>query len=109
MGTTGLETAFASVYTELVRPGVLSLPLLVEKLTAGAELFDLPTPRIAVGRPADLALVDLEATWVVGERGYASRSENCCFHGRTLHGVVRMTVAAGVVAHRAPVGAEAAA
>lgn len=109
MGTTGLETAFASVYTDLVRPGVLSLHLLVEKLTAGAALYDLPTPQIAVGRPADLALVDLDATWVVGERGYASRSENCCFHGRTLHGVVRLTVAAGVVAHRALAGAEAAA
>ena len=49
MGTTGLETAFASVYTELVIPGVLPLALLVEKLSAGAELLGLRTPRIAVG------------------------------------------------------------
>src|SRR4051812_49495169 len=33
MGTTGLETAFAAVYTELVLPGVLPLALVVEKLS----------------------------------------------------------------------------
>ena len=45
MGTTGLETAFAALYTELVLPGVLPLALVVEQLTAGAALFDLPMPR----------------------------------------------------------------
>ena len=49
MGTTGLETAFAAVYTELVVPGVLPLALVVEKLSAGAALMGLPMPRIAVG------------------------------------------------------------
>ena len=50
MGTTGLETAFAAVYTELVLPGVLPLALVVEKLSAGAALLDLPLPAIRVGR-----------------------------------------------------------
>ena len=51
MGTTGLETAFAAVYTDWSCPGILPLALVVEKLTAGAALMDLPTPEIAVGRP----------------------------------------------------------
>src|SRR5206468_6889119 len=67
MGTTGLETAFAAVYTDLVLPGVLPLALVVEKLTGGGAVLGLPVPTIAVGRPADLALVDLEAEWEVGE------------------------------------------
>jgi dihydroorotase len=100
MGTTGLETAFAAVYTDLVLPGVLPLSLVVEKLSAGAALMDLPTPRIAVGRAADVCLVDLAAEWEVGEAGYESRSENCCFAGRRLHGRVLATVAAGGVAYR---------
>jgi dihydroorotase len=100
MGTTGLETAFAAVHTELVVPGVLPLALVVEKLSAGAELFGLVAPRIAVGRPAELCLIDLAAEWEVGEAGYASRSENCCFAGRTLRGKVLATVAAGSVAYR---------
>jgi dihydroorotase len=100
MGTTGLETAFASVYTELVVPGVLPLGLVVDKLSAGAALMGLPAPRIAVGEPAALCLLDLAAEWQVGEAGYESRSDNCCFAGRTLRGRVLATVAAGAVVYR---------
>jgi dihydroorotase len=100
MGTTGLETAFAALHTGLVVPGILELSLLVERMSAGAALFELPTPTIAVGERANLALVDLDATWVAGEHGWESRSENCCFAGRTLQGRVLMTLAAGAIAHR---------
>jgi dihydroorotase len=102
MGTTGLETAFSALYTELVMPGVLGLGVLVERMTAGGALYGLPTPRIALGGVADLALVDLAASWTVGEDGYASRSENCCFHGRRLRGRVELTLAGGAVVHRRP-------
>jgi dihydroorotase len=106
MGTTGLETAFAALFTELVMPGEIELGTVVERMTAGAALFDLPTPRIAPGEPANLALIDLESKWEVGARGYASKSDNCCFHGRTLHGRVVLTLAAGATAFRAPLLAE---
>jgi dihydroorotase len=100
MGTTGLETAFAALHTGLVLTGILELSLLVERMTAGAALFELPTPTVAVGERANLTLVDLDATWVAGEHGWESRSENCCFAGRQLQGRVLMTLAAGAVAHR---------
>ena len=99
MGTTGLETAFAALFTELVLPGVLPLGLVVDKLSSGAALLDLPLPAIERGRPANLCLVDLDAEWVVGEHGYESKAENCCFDGRTLRGRVVATIAAGAVAH----------
>jgi dihydroorotase len=100
MGTTGLETAFAAIYTELVLPGALPLELVIGRLSSGAALLGLPLPAVAVGRPADFCLVDLEAEWEVGEHGYESRAENCCFAGRTLRGRVLATVAAGGVAYR---------
>jgi dihydroorotase len=100
MGTTGLETAFAAVFTDLVLPGVLPLALIVEKLTSGGGLLGLPVPQIAIGHPANLVLVDLEASWEVGAEGYVSRSANCCFDGRELRGRVLLTVAAGSVAYR---------
>jgi dihydroorotase len=100
MGTTGLETAFAALYTGLVCSGELALPLLVERMTAGAELFDLPAPRIARGQLANMTLIDLQASWIAGEHGWQSRSENCCFAGRRLSGRVMLTLAAGAVAHR---------
>lgn len=99
MGTTGLETAFASIYTELVKPGVLPLSLIIERITAGGALYGLPVPRIAPDEPANVVLIDLESEWTVGAGGYFSRSENCCFHGRRLYGAVELTIAAGALAH----------
>jgi dihydroorotase len=98
MGTTGLETAFAAIYTYLVKPGVLQLPILIARMTAGGTLYGLPMPRIAPGEAANVTLVNLRRDWVVGEGGYASRAQNCCFHGRTLNGIVEMTIAAGALA-----------
>jgi dihydroorotase len=100
MGTTGLETAFAALHSGLVIPGMLELSLLVERMSAGAALFGLPAPLIAPGQPANLVLVDLDAEWVAGEHGWESRSENCCFAGRTLRGGVLATLAAGALAYR---------
>ena len=45
-------------------------------------------------------LIDLEAEWEVGEAGYESRAENCCFAGRTLRGRVLTTIAAGGIVYR---------
>lgn len=100
MGTTGLETAFAALHTMLVLPGVLSLALLVERMTSGAELFGLPVHRIVEGEQGNVALIDLQDSWVPGEHGWESRSENCCFAGRPLTGRVLMTVADGSIAYR---------
>jgi dihydroorotase len=108
MGTTGLETAFSALFTELVMPGELELAVVVERMSAGAALYDLPTPRIAVGEPANLAIVDLERSFEVGATGYVSRSENCAFHGRRLHGRVVLTLAAGAMAYRERLLVEAA-
>jgi dihydroorotase len=107
MGTTGLETAFSALHTELVLSGELELAILVERMTEGAALYGLPIPRIAPDQPANLCLVDLDARFEVGAGGYASRSANCCFHGRMLQGKVLLTVAAGTVAFRTRMLAEA--
>jgi dihydroorotase len=99
-GVTGLETAFAALYTDLVLPGVLPLEILVERLTCGGEPFGIEAPRLEVGAAANVTLIDPELAWTVGEEGYESRSYNNCFGGRELTGRVLMTVAAGQVAFR---------
>jgi dihydroorotase len=108
MGTTGLETAFAALFTELVLPGELPLEVVVERMSAGAALYGLATPRVVPGEAANLVVVDLEASFEAGAPGYVSRSENCCFHGRKLHGKVLLTLAAGGVAFRERMLVEAA-
>jgi dihydroorotase len=100
MGTTGLESSFAACYTELVRSGLMSIEMLIEKMTCGGAIFGLEVPQMTIGESANLVLVDLEQQWRVGEDGYESRSENCAFGGRSLYGRVLLTVADGAVAYR---------
>ena len=95
-GVTGLETAFAALYARLVEPGLLTLPTLIERMTAGpARIYGLQPPRIAVGAPANLVLLDLDATWRVHENAFRSKSRNSWLLGETLRGRVLATVAAG--------------
>jgi len=101
-GVTGLETAFASLYTRLVRPGVLPLETLLERLSSGpARIFGLEPPRIAVGSRANLVLLDLATSWRVEETAFQSRSANSWLLGETLTGRVLQTVADGAVAYAA--------
>jgi dihydroorotase len=101
-GVTGLETAFAVLYTRLVRTGVLRLETLLERMSAGpARVYGLPRPRIAVGERANLVLLDVEPTWRVREDGFRSRSANSWLLGETLRGKVLKTVADGRLAYSA--------
>jgi dihydroorotase len=101
-GVTGLETAFAALFTHLVRPGVLRLETLLERMSAGpARIFGLEVPRIGVGSRANLVLVNPNATWRVREERFRSRSANSWLLGKRMSGKVVLTVAAGRVAYEA--------
>jgi dihydroorotase len=101
-GVTGLETAFAVLNTRLVEPGILSLGTVLERLSAGpARIYGLEPPRIAVGAPANLVVLDLEATWCVADDEFRSRSANSWLLGSTLKGKAVRTVADGKIAFAA--------
>ena len=97
-GVTGLETAFAALYTYLVEPGELPLETVLERMSAGpARAFGLPVPRIAEGEVANVVLLDLEARSRITEAGFRSRSVNSWLLGQALSGAVVTTVADGRV------------
>jgi len=64
-------------------------------------LQSLDEPRIAVGRPANLVLLDLNASYRITEESFRSRSANSWLLGRTVKGKVRATIAAGKLVHGA--------
>jgi dihydroorotase len=98
-GVTGLETAFAALYTHLVEPGLLSLERLLERMSAGpARAYGLDEPRIAVDSAANLVLLDLNASYRITEDLFRSRSVNSWLLGQTVKGKVRATIAAGRLA-----------
>jgi dihydroorotase len=97
-GTTGLETALAAVLTELVEPGLLSLPDAVVRLSnAPARLLGLEDHGgpVAPGRPANLVVFDPSAPWVAGANGFVGTARNSAFTGRPLRGRVVWTLFGG--------------
>ncbi len=96
-GTIGLETALASMLTELVGPGTLSLERAIQAMSVAPARILSATDHggpIESGRPANLVVFDPFVEWVV-EPPFASKARNCAFLGRQLRGRVVHTVFAG--------------
>jgi dihydroorotase len=94
-GMLGLETALALALTELELPIEQVLALLSWRPAAIAGLTAAHGGPLAVGRPANLCVIDPATTWVVDPAKLASKSRNTPYVGRTLRGRVRHTVLAG--------------
>jgi dihydroorotase len=91
-GMLGLETALALALTELGLPLEQLLALLSWQPAAIAGLGDQHGGPVDVGRPANLCVIDPDATWKVEPARLASRAKNTPYAGRTLRGRVRHTV-----------------
>jgi dihydroorotase len=90
-GMLGLQTALSLAITELDLPigRVFSL------LSSGPARIARADDRhghVAVGRAANLCVVDPAATWTVDPAKLASKARNTPYAGRTLKGVVRHSV-----------------
>jgi dihydroorotase len=93
-GMLGLETALGLALTELDLPVPRILGLLSWQPAAIAGAADHGGP-IAVGRPANLCVIDTSTKWVVDPATFASRSRNSPYAGRALVGRNRHTVLRG--------------
>jgi dihydroorotase len=95
-GILGLETALGLAIRELVRPGLLSLPDLIFRMsTRPAQVFHLPGGTLAVGAPADVVMFDPDLEWVVRPEEFRSKSRNTPFGGETLVGRAELTLVEG--------------
>lgn len=95
-GIVGLETAFPLLYTKFVESGRWTLPFVLERLTSRpAQLFGLPTGRLEVGAPADLAIIDLNEERKVDPSTFASKGRNTPFTGWNLKGWPKLTMLGG--------------
>jgi allantoinase len=97
-GVSGVETSLSI----LLSLGTLSVADIVRLRTAAAALCHLRGKgAVAPGYDADLALVDLDARWVVGPGTLHTRHRRSPFLGSTLPGVVAMTIVRGTVVYEA--------
>ncbi|BDZ31639.1 dihydroorotase [Lactiplantibacillus sp. WILCCON 0030] len=100
-GITGLETAFATLYTALVKTRLLTLSQLIDLMsTKPAQLFDLDQAgRLAPGMPADLAIIDLDHEYEIKAATMLSKGHNSPFIGWHVYGNVLMTLVDGQVVY----------
>jgi dihydroorotase len=85
----------------LVEDGLLDLPTLLARLSAGpAEALRLPAGKLAVGAAADLVLFDPASSTIAGEH-WLSKGENCPFIGHSLPASVRYTLVDGRISYQA--------
>jgi dihydroorotase len=95
-GILGLETSFACVYTQLVKPGILSLSDAIAKMTCiPARLLGIPGGTLETGASADVSVFDLETVWTVDPAQSRSKSRNTPFAGWELQGRASFTVLGG--------------
>jgi dihydroorotase len=96
-GMSGLDTALSQVITNLIEPGRLSWSRAIECLSvAPADVLGIPAGSLRVGEPADLILIDPQATWTVERSEIFSRSCNTPLMGQQLRGRVQMVWVGGV-------------
>ena len=91
-GMLGLETALALALTELDLPIEQVLALMSWQPAAVIGIDDRHGRPIAPGEPANLCVIDPQATWTVSGAAMASPSRNTPYEGRELRGKVRHTL-----------------
>ena len=90
MGVVGLETAFAAVYTTMVKSGIITLERLVQLMCI--------RPRQILGLPLEdgcFTVVDLDAECIVDSSTFRSMGRSTPFDGLHLFGKIKEVVCNG--------------
>lgn len=101
-GIVGLETALAVNISWLVKPGLISVATLVERMScAPARVFRLAGGTLARGAVGDVTVFDPRREWVVDPAAFQTKGRNTPYGGKTLTGRATCTIVGGAVVFRA--------
>ncbi len=99
-GITGLETAFALSYTELVKKDGMRLTDLIKAMSLNpAEVLKIDKGCVAKGKAADICLAGLDEAYRIDIEESASKGKNSPFDGREVYGKIVMTIVDGKVVY----------
>ena len=90
-GIVGLETAFSTLYTHLVKPGILSMEQLVKLLC------DNPRKRFGIPMGLDFSLWALDQKYIVDPEEFLSMGRATPFAGSEAYGRCILTVCDGQI------------
>ena len=104
MGVVGLECSLPVLYTGLVKPGIVPMETLIDRMTASpAKRFGLESG-VEVGKPADLCVFDPNEEWTIDPREFASMGKATPFEGWKVYGRVKMTICNGKIVFNEELG-----
>lgn len=92
MGMTGLETAFAIVNETLVKTGLIgwdAVARIMSETPAKIGRVADQGRKLEVGEPANIALIDPNASWTVDPEAMATKGRNSPFRDMEVQGAVR--------------------
>ena len=101
-GIVGLETSAALTYTELVKPGIISMMQMAEKMSYNpAQILGLTEKgSVSEGKIADLVIFDAGKEYKIDTAAFASKGKNTPFQGYPVSGEVACTIVDGKVVYR---------
>ncbi len=100
-GIVGLETAFSLLYTHFIKTGVMTLADLIDYLAVKpGEVFGMAQGKLAMNKPADIVLLDLNAQTVIDKTTFVSKGKNTPFDQMNVTGQVKMTFVDGEIAYK---------
>ena len=94
MGIVGLECAFAVLYTELVRSGILSLEKLIDLMSVR------PRKRFGIDTKQDFTVFDVGVPYTIDPDNFLSMGHATPFAGMRVFGKCLLTVARGKIIYR---------
>lgn len=97
-GIVGFETALGLAVTYLVRPGVLTMSELLEKMSVNpANILGLNKGSLGLNKPADVIVFDPEKPYTVETAKLLSKSKNSPYDGWKLYGKPEYTIVNGEI------------
>lgn len=100
-GAASLETTLATIITYMIKEGSIDWLAALDRLsTAPARIAGVPGGTLAVAAPADIVVIDPDATWIVDGNQFRSRCNSSPLDGITLQGKVTHTIVAGAIRFR---------
>jgi dihydroorotase len=97
-GLVGFETAVPLAVTHLIKPGIISMKKLVEKMSLNpARILSINKGSLEPGSTADITIIDINEETTIDVSKFQSKSKNSPFDGLKLSGTVRTTIVDGKV------------
>ena len=101
MGVVGVETAFALIYTKLVKPQIITLKDAIYLMSYNpARIFNIPNNKIVDGNLANITLFDFNVNEKIDPTTFVSKGKSTPFKNEIVNAKCLLTIVNGKIVYR---------